>query len=192
LKRSVKTREITLVALFVVLTTVGGWFKIPIFPVPITFQTFFVLLSGFALGPFKGALSQILYLVLGLMGLPVFAHGGGIGYFLQPTFGYLLGFIFAALVTGLLFQYFQPVSGAWSMVRAVGFNFIGVLLISLTGVGYLYLNLNFIAGSPVSFGKVFVSGFLLFLPADLIKIIILTFLEKLLVDNHASFLSFTK
>ena len=187
LNRSIKPREITQVALFVVLTTIGGWIKIPMFPVPITLQTFFVLLSGFVLGPIKGALSQLLYLVLGLIGLPIFAHGGGIGYVLQPTFGYLIGFVFAAFITGFLFKRFRPINNRLAMFRAVGFNFVGILLISFVGVCYLYLNLNFIMGSEITFQNVMISGFLLFLPADIIKVVFLTIVEKLLIKNHVIF-----
>lgn len=186
--RPAKTRDITLVALFVVLTIVGGWIKIPMFPVPITLQTFFVLLSGFVLGPVRGALTQVLYLVLGLFGLPVFAQGGGISYLLQPTFGYLAGFIFAAGVTGWLFQQFRFTNDSWSSVRAVIFNITGLLLIYMTGVLYLYFNLKYFAGKPVTLPNLAVTGFLIFLPADSIKIFILIVLEKRLAQNHAAFL----
>jgi len=186
--RLAKTRDITLVALFVVLTTVGGWIKIPMFPVPLTLQTFFVLLSGFVLGPVRGALTQALYLLLGLLGLPVFALGGGIGYLLQPTFGYLAGFIFAAGVTGWLFQQFRFTNDNWSIVRAVIFNFTGLLLIYLTGVLYLYFNLKYLAGKPVELANLAVTGFLIFLPADSIKIFLLIVLEKILAKNQMTFL----
>lgn len=184
MNRTLKTRDITLVALFVVLTTIGGWLKIPMFPVPVTLQTFFVLLSGFVLGPFRGALSQALYLVLGLLGLPIFAHGGGIGYVLQPTFGYLLGFVFSAFITGLLFQRLRPFDRRKMMLWAVGCNFVGVVLISLMGGCYLYLNLNFIVRSPITWSKVFMTGLVVFLPADLIKVVFLALLEKVLMKNQ--------
>ncbi len=70
-----KTREITAPAVFAVLTSIGAWISIPlpITPVPLTLQVFFVLLSGAVLGGRLGALSQIMYMLLGLVGLPVFA-----------------------------------------------------------------------------------------------------------------------
>ncbi|MFQ5769363.1 MAG: biotin transporter BioY, partial [bacterium] len=89
-------------SLFAALTAAGAFIKIPLPYVPITLQTFFVLLAGLVLGPKFGALSQIIYLAVGLLGVPIFAHGGGPGYILQPTFGYLLGYPIAAFVIGLL------------------------------------------------------------------------------------------
>ena len=88
------TRELTLLPLFTVLTAVGAFIKIPLGAVPVSLQTVFVLLSALLLGK-KAAISQGLYVLLGLLGLPIFTGGGGIGYVLTPTFGYLIGFIAA-------------------------------------------------------------------------------------------------
>ncbi|MBS3969060.1 MAG: biotin transporter BioY, partial [Clostridia bacterium] len=78
--------KITLVAMFASLTAVGAFIKIPIPYLPITLQVFFVFLAGILLGPRLGALSQIVYLTLGLVGLPIFAEGGGLGYVFHPSF----------------------------------------------------------------------------------------------------------
>jgi biotin transport system substrate-specific component len=67
-----KVKEITLVALLTSLTAMGAFISIPMVPAPITMQSIFVLLSGILLGPILGALSQILYLLIGLMGVPSF------------------------------------------------------------------------------------------------------------------------
>ncbi|WP_312461130.1 biotin transporter BioY, partial [Proteiniclasticum sp.] len=93
------TRELTLLPLFTVLTAVGAFIKIPIGAVPVSLQTVFVLLSALLLGK-KAAISQGVYVLLGLLGLPIFTGGGGIGYVLTPTFGYLMGFIAAAFIVG--------------------------------------------------------------------------------------------
>ena len=78
------------------------------FPLPFgnyySLQFLFVLLAGILLGPYYGALSLGLYVALGLMGFPLFAAGGGIAYVVKPTFGFLLGFVAAAFVTGTLVQ----------------------------------------------------------------------------------------
>jgi len=97
-------KDLVLVLIFAVLTGISAQFKIEIGAVPITMQTFVVLLSGILLGSKKGAASQATYLFMGLSGLPWFARGGGLAYFLSPTFGYILGFVLAAFLTGLLVE----------------------------------------------------------------------------------------
>jgi len=94
------TRDLILVALFAALTAVGAFIKIPIPYVPFTLQYFFCALAGIILGSKLGALSQIIYVAVGLVGAPVFTDGGGITYIFKPTFGYLIGFIVAAYVIG--------------------------------------------------------------------------------------------
>lgn len=95
-------QDIILVSTFTFLTALCAKIKVEIGPVPITGQTFAVLLSGFLLGSVRGSTSQMFYLILGLTGLPLFARGGGIQYLLSPTFGYIIGFIFAAFFVGKL------------------------------------------------------------------------------------------
>ncbi|MDI6883466.1 MAG: biotin transporter BioY, partial [Patescibacteria group bacterium] len=89
-------KDIILVLSFAIVSGVCAKLKIEIGMVPITMQTFAVLLSGALLGSKRGALSQITYLLMGLAGVPWFARGGGIGYLLSPTFGYIVGFVLAA------------------------------------------------------------------------------------------------
>lgn len=96
--------DIAQCALFVALMVAGAYIKIPFPLVPLTFQTVICVLSGLLLGWKKGAVSMSVYCFLGLIGIPVFASGGGIFYVLMPTFGYILGFIVAAIVAGLIVQ----------------------------------------------------------------------------------------
>ncbi len=85
-----RVRYSVFAALSAALTAVGALIKIPFFPVPMTLQTLFTLTAGVMLPPRWAAISQVLYLLVGLAGLPVFADGGGAAYVLRPTFGYLL------------------------------------------------------------------------------------------------------
>ena len=89
-------KDIALVLSFAILTGISAKLKIEIGVVPITMQTFAVLLSGALLGKARGAASQITYLLMGLAGIPWFSRGGGIQYILSPTFGYIIGFVLAA------------------------------------------------------------------------------------------------
>lgn len=91
------------VALFALLTALGAHVAVPlgITPVPMTLQTLFVLLAGALLGPVAGATSQLLYLCLGVAGVPVFAMGGaGLPWIFGPTGGYLMAFPLAAALVG--------------------------------------------------------------------------------------------
>lgn len=91
-------------AIFVALMCIFTLFvKIPFYPVPLTFQTVISVLSGLLLGWKKGAASMAVYCIMGLIGIPVFSsYGGGFAYVAQPTFGYIIGFIAAAAVAGLI------------------------------------------------------------------------------------------
>lgn len=102
-----KLKGMVFAALFAALTAAVAWFKIPLpfTPVPITLQTLVVLMSGAMLGPYYGALSMIIYLVLGAIGLPVFAGGSsGIGALLGPTGGYLFSYPIASFVIGKMLK----------------------------------------------------------------------------------------
>ena len=101
-KQSKLIRNMVYCAIFTVLITVGAYIRIPIPGVPFTLQFLFVMLAGLMLEATFAFLSVMLYIFIGLLGLPVFTQGGGFAYVLQPTFGYLLGFAVAALVVGLI------------------------------------------------------------------------------------------
>lgn len=161
----IPVRTMTLAALFAVLTAVGAFIRIPFPLVPMTLQTFFVFLSGALLGSRAGALSQALYVGIGLIGIPVFTGGGGPQYILHPTFGYLLGFIAGAWVIGFITERMaQP--RFWSFVGACA---AGVAVIYTIGTMGLYLNLNYVAGKAVSLKTVVEIGLLPFLAADGVK-----------------------
>jgi len=101
-KRKRHLRALTLVPVFTVLMCISAQIRIPIPVIPITFQVTVAIVSGLLLGAWLGFLSQALYLFMGLMGLPVFANGGGLGYVFTGSFGYLIGFAFCALAGGFL------------------------------------------------------------------------------------------
>ena len=169
-------REMSLVALFAALSGIGGFIRIPIPYVPLTLQTLMVMLSGLALGGRLGALSQLVYILVGLMGIPIFAQGGGPGYVLQPTFGYLLGFVCGAYVIGRLTEKRDPLDLPFLALALVA----GTLAIYLPGVTVLYLNLNFIQQKAVSLSTAIKIGCLVVLPGDLIKIGLVLYLGPLL------------
>ena len=98
------TRRLLYIAIFTALITVGGLVSVPVpfTQVQLSFQTVFVVMSGLVLGGRDGAFSVLVYIAMGLLGLPVFTQGGGLGYVLMPSFGYLIGFPIGAAVAGAL------------------------------------------------------------------------------------------
>lgn len=102
-----KVKELVLFSLFTALTAIGAFIRVPVPLCPFTLQLLFTTLSGLILGSRKGAASVAVYVALGLSGVPVFTQGGGPGYIFQPTFGYLLGFIAGAWLTGKLSEHME-------------------------------------------------------------------------------------
>lgn len=171
-----RTRNIVLISLTVALTTAGAWLRFPLGPVPISLQTLFVLLSGAVLGPSAGAGAMFLYLMIGLIGIPVFTGGGGPGYLFSPTFGYLLSFPPAAMTVGFLYR--ADSSGAETSGRSrdlLSFA-AGTAVIYLIGVPWLGLNLKYVQGKELGAGAVLMLGMVPFLPGDFLKIILASLL----------------
>ena len=173
-----KAIMLCLTALFTALIAVGAYIKIPAFPVPITLQTFFVILSGILLGKNYGSLSVIVYIFLGLLGLPVFSSGGGIHYVLNPSFGYITGFVLCSFIVGYLVHKKENPSFKRIFLSSVT----GVFLIYLVGMIYYVIILNlFTDNSDLSFKTIIVSGFLIFIPLDVVICIIASLISKRLI-----------
>lgn len=161
------SRKMLFTGLFIALTTLGGMVRIPFFPVPMTLQTVFVYLSGTLLGGRQGAVCQGLFLMLGLAGLPLFTTGGGLRTAVQPTFGYLLGFPVAAGLSGRLVRR----SGAEDRAGRIAAALIpAALVLFALGLGYLAVYTRFIVGRPFDPMHLLWTGFILFLPAETVKL----------------------
>jgi biotin transport system substrate-specific component len=168
--------DVILVAAGAALTAIAAQVVIPLWPVPITGQTFAVLLVGAALGATRGALSLALYLVLGVAGLPVFAAGGHGSLFASPSGGFVVGFIFAAALTGWLAQrkWDHKVVGTFVAFAA------GTIVIYAFGLPWLYTVLGTFPAATMTtvFGTTNVlqatvqSGLVPFLFGDLLKALI--------------------
>ena len=153
-------RDVLLILSFAVVTAVCSQIKLEIGAVPITMQTFAVLLSGALLGSKKGAASQLTYLSMGLAGIPWFSRGGGIGYLLSPTFGYIVGFVFAAFFVGRLCE-----KGFDRKIKTAIFAiFAGSIIIYIPGLFWL--------AKFVGLGKVLAVGLYPFILGDLLKILL--------------------
>ena len=93
------TKELTLCAMFTALIAIGAFIRIPIPVVPFTLQFLFTMLGGLLLGGRLGSISVLTYIVLGLFGMPIFAEGGGLGYFFNPSFTYISLFYIVSYIT---------------------------------------------------------------------------------------------
>lgn len=162
-----------MIPVFSALTAVGAFIRLPLGPIPISLQSFFVILSGLILGPSAGAMSQFVYILLGLSGLPVFTSGGGPGYLLMPSFGYLLGYVLAAWVAGQLGQRLRNDQCALR-AKVLLITLAATLAIYCVGAPWLALNLKYVAHKPAAFGFVLKSGLLIFVPVDLLKCLAIT------------------
>ena len=158
-------------ALFAALTAAIAPFKIPLgfTPVPITLQTLAVLLSGAMLGPYYGALAMILYVVVGALGLPVFAGGGsGIGAILGPTGGYLISYFIAAFAVGKIVQMRKEPKYIDYAVAMVA----GTIIIYLLGASWGMV----VTGLGVT--QIMIGWVLPFIIGDIIKLLIAAYIAK--------------
>ena len=160
--RTTLVRDVLLVLSFTVVTALCAQVSFRIGVVPITGQTFAVLLAGALLGSRLGALSQLTYLAVGAMGAPIFANWmGGPAVLVGPTGGYLMGFVPAAFAVGLMVERGWD-RRVWSMGIAM-----------LLGLGFIYaFGLSWLAHF-VPKGTVLSAGLYPFIPGELVKLALL-------------------
>ncbi len=168
--------KMVLSAVFVALMTAGAYIQIPTpTGVSFTLQILFVFLSGILLGPGWGALTQLVYILLGLAGAPVFSQGAGLTYVLKPSFGFLLGYIGGTAVTGWLTKKDK------SLLRIILACTAGLAVIYAVGLPYMGVILNVYLKKDLSLAAVVQSGMLIFLPWDALKIAATAILSKTLL-----------
>lgn len=156
----------TLVSLFAALLCVSSYIVIPIGPVPVTLQVLFVLLAGSILGARLGALSVIVWIILGVFGLPVFASGkAGPITLLGPTGGYLLGFILCAWIVGKLSGVCQG-----SKLRMGAAMLLGVTVMYIAGLAGFMASFAFFLQKPMTLGQALSMAVWPFLPFELVKV----------------------
>ncbi|WP_028044072.1 biotin transporter BioY [Candidatus Stoquefichus massiliensis] len=158
-----KVQDMCLYALFAILIAVGAFVKVPVSIVPITLQTLFVILTALILRK-RAVYSVLLYIIMGLVGLPVFTNGGGLSYVFVPSFGYLIGFVISSYFIGS-----YQMSDCFALfIRC----FIGLIIIYIVGMIY-FVFIQFAYYHQVfSMSWIVVSLCLIYLPGDLLSIII--------------------
>lgn len=175
-------KETVLFALFTALIAIGAFIRIPVPVCPFTLQLLFTTLAGLILGSKRGALSVALYVGLGLLGIPVFTSGGGPSYIFQPTFGYLLGFIAGAYVTGYMAKRAR-VRSFGSILLA---NLSGLMVVYLFGMVYVYIINTYYLGTPIGIWPIVLYCFILAVPGDICLCVLAAGLSRKLlrVSGH--------
>ena len=185
LKQTKFLRYILVVFAGTLILAVSSKIKIPFYPVPMTMQTLIVLSLGALFGWKIGIATVILYLFEGMIGLPVFAgtpeKGLGLVYFVGPTMGYLIGFIPAVFFSGLL-----RVNSKYNLI----IKFILYFMIYTFSVSFIYLFGLIWLTNFVPVEKLWLLGALPFLPAELLKVLILTSFVSVFDKNILSWRSF--
>lgn len=162
-----QTRSLILTALFAAMTAVGAFLRIPTPVSSVTLQVFFTAMAGVLLGARWGAASQAVYVLLGLVGLPVFTSGGGPGALLQPTGGFLVGMILMAWVVGKITRRWGFTFG--TICLACG---CGLAVLYAVGLPWMHLILTLWLDQPWTVRQTLWSGMLVCLPWDLVKILL--------------------
>lgn len=173
-KKPLRILDLTLIGMFVALMSIGAnitaWAPfLQIGGVPITLQTFFCFLAGALLGSRRGAIAMIVYLFIGLAGVPVFAgFKGGLSTVLSPTFGFIISFIFTAYVTGKIIESKDKPTLITFLIASI----IGLVFNYMIGTNYMYIALSFFmdASDSVTYTGTWVV-MLAYLPVDLLTIV---------------------
>ncbi|MEW6668505.1 MAG: biotin transporter BioY [Thermodesulfobacteriota bacterium] len=167
-------RGMVYASLFGALTAVGALISIPLQPVPITLHTLFMNLGAGLLGGFLGALSQVVYILLGIIGLPVFAGGkAGFGVLMGPTGGYLIGFVIAAALIGRMVRVRERPGFFWLLFSMA----VGHLVVYGCGV------LQLAQVAKLDLVKALAVGVLPFLPGDILKMAAAAYITLKLRDK---------
>ena len=167
--KRLNTRDVALVGLFAALTVICSWISIPAGPVPVTLQTFAVFLAAALLGSRRGTLSVAVYILLGIVGLPVFS---GFKTLNPLTFGYVLGFLPLGMLTAMADRLFKGKKLALPLGMGTG-----LLVCYLIGTVWFYYVMHF-RGTEYGFGRILSLCVVPFIIPDLIKLGLACFLSR--------------
>ena len=162
------TKNLVLCALFAALIAIGTHIKIPTPLLPLTFQTLFVVLSGLVLGKRYGAVAVCVYVLAGLIGLPVFT-----GSALNPTFGYIIGFIPGSWLAGLIAEKFKPCFKTWTLGAMAG-----IAVIYAIGIPYYYVMSKYYLGNELGAKTLLMYFVLMPLPGYIFKSVLAGLIMK--------------
>lgn len=157
-----KTRDLTLTALFAAILCVAAPFSIPVGPIPITLATFAIYLAAIVLGKKYGTLAVVIYILLGAVGLPVFSgFSGGFQKIVSATGGYIIGYIPCAFIVGAMCEY-----GENKKIYGILGVILGTAVLYIIGT-YWFM---FVSGKELAYALG--ACILPFIPGDIIKLIV--------------------
>jgi len=160
--KKINTRQLTLIGVMAAVTCILGPLSLPIGVVPISLTNLAIYFAIYALGGKRGTLSYIVYLFIGLVGLPVFSgFSGGLPKLFGPTGGYLIGFVFMAFISGIFIDKFS---------NKIYMCFLGMVLGTI--VTYIFGTAWLAYEAHMTFNKALAVGVLPFIPGDIVKITI--------------------
>ena len=165
----ITTRQLTMTALFVALIAVGAFIRVPLPNCPFTLQILFTTLAGMVLG------SRL----LGLVGVPIFTSGGGPSYILQPTFGYLIGFMVGAYAVGRIAETMDTLS----FKRLLAGSILNLFIVYGLGMVYLYFIMNLYLGKPIGVEAVIITCFLIPVGPDIFLCAVAASLGKRIIKE---------
>ena len=164
------TKRIIRISFFTLLAIIGGFIKIPVGTVAFTLQTVFVVLAGFVLGARDGMFALLAYMIIGLIGIPVFTQGGGFSYIFMPSFGYIIGFVIGAFTAGFVMSRFSTVNTLKIWVAGI----IALLPVYIIGMAYQVMILVFVNGLTVSAALITLISILIYWAIDIVMIFIIS------------------
>lgn len=171
LRKENTTRNYIESALMVALIAIGALISIPIGPVPITLQNFFIFMAALILKPKYATLSALVYALLGLLGLPIFAgFSGGPQSVLSPAFGFIIGFIPIAYLIS------KSAQGQKNPLVLLLILILADILLYIIGLPYMYLIMNKVNGTAMTFKTCFELGMVPFIIPDLVKAALAAFI----------------
>lgn len=156
----IKIKDLTLISMMLALLIICSKISFNIGPIPITLQTFAVFMISLILGVKKSIIVFLTYIIMGLIGIPVFSQGGGFDYIFKPSFGFIIGFLASSTIIGIRKDLFYM-----KYITST----IGLIIINLCGVIYMYIIINYYLDLDKSLSYVLSVGVLPFIFKDFIS-----------------------
>lgn len=174
-EKDFKIKDLCLMGILLSLIIIGSYTKIPLpYGGYLSLQFFFVMLTGLLLSPSKAFLTLLIYLIIGLCGLPVFAGGGGISYIMKPTYGFLISFLISAPVI----SYISKSDEKRNIIACL----IGLLITYVIGITYEYYILIYALHTKIKFSFLIIQAITTFMPKDVLTIFIAVAIKKRLIQ----------
>lgn len=187
MKKTQTIQSLCLCALFTALIAVGAFLHVPLPVWPFTLQFLFANLAVLLLGRRNGTIACATYVLLGLMGLPIFTGGGGLQYIFQPTFGCILGFVVGGFAAGTLLQHMRKKT----VFRYFLASALNVLCVYVLGMAWFYWVQTLYLGQSVTLMGIFMTCFFPTIGADVIKCLLSALLAARLAPVCQATLSCT-